>query len=183
MCHFITAIIDDKSSLETLNSIGKNYGITFRTVSNEHLQKQLQYNRKYLWKNSDQCDCGTSIGSSRTSDPVESTKKDIKRFKKKGWSETKIKNWLMNRERSEKKDERAELDRGTNVNEDAKNWIGLLRDFQNSSEIGYFGLLLHWYSGNVESEPVNILDWRKINPERLTTSGIFEMEEDVVYQI
>ena len=129
MCHFITGITSETTDLELLNTIGSKYGLTFSEASNEHIIKQLKQNQKYLWKDSKYCDCGTALGAiSFIEKNKKSNEKDLQRLKKKGWSETKINNWLENKKRSELKDERAAEHKQGNYEYDAENWINFLTE-------------------------------------------------------
>ena len=53
MCNSIKEIIDEKTDLAALNSMGANYRITFGNTSNGHIQKQLGPDMKYLRKHSE----------------------------------------------------------------------------------------------------------------------------------
>lgn len=184
MCHFITAIINQTTDLDKLNLIGNDYGITFSNTSNKFIELQLKQGQKYIWKNSKYCDCGTALGAiDFIKQEKKSDKKDLKRLKKKGWTETKIKKWLINKERSDLKDQRTAEHQQSKYQDDAENWINFLNDIAKDVDIEYFGLIYHWYSQSVENERFKIVQWKQFNTNPLTTEDIFNMKEDTVYQL
>lgn len=184
MCHYITGIINDGTNLELVNNIGGKYGITFSEASNEHITKQLNSDQKYIWKNSKYCDCGTALGAINfIEEGINSNEKDLKRLKKKGWSDTKINHWLENKKRSEQKDERVAEHKQGNYEQDAENWISFLIELSEHSGIGYFGILFHWYSVGVETERVELLVHERLNLNELSPNYIYRMKEDTVYEI
>ncbi|MGB3464116.1 MAG: hypothetical protein WBA74_02560 [Cyclobacteriaceae bacterium] len=184
MCHFITGIIYKETKLELINSIGTKYNIIFSEVSNEHISKQLNPDQNYIGKNSKYCDCGTALGAiAFIEKDKKSNEKDLTRLRKKGWSTTKISNWLENKKRSDLKDERAAKHKQGNYEYDAENWIKFLTELSKNPGIGYFGVLFHWYSSGVESERVELLKYEQLKICELSPDYIYRMEEDTVYEL
>ena len=184
MCHFITAIIKQTTNLDELNFLGKNLGITFGDASNQHVELQLKHGQRYLWKNSKYCDCGTALGSIEfINQDKKSIEKELIRLKKKGWTETKIKKWISNKERSELKDQRTSEHKRGNYQTDAENWINFLKRIDESPDIEYFGLIYHWYSQSVENERLKLVQWKQLKINNLTPEDIFNLKEDTVYEL
>jgi len=99
MCHFITTILPKDAETEKLKLIFKEHGFDFRVVDDFHLADQLEKGDFCVQTTRGMCDCGTIIGSLARSLDYSSTvdetlNKSIARFRKKGWSEEHIQNWI-----------------------------------------------------------------------------------------
>ncbi|UII19161.1 hypothetical protein [Fulvivirga ligni] len=184
MCHFITAIISSNSDLTLLNRIGDQFDIAFDYINNDHIKNQIDTNYSYLQKLTACCECGTSLGAQDHIMSAEREQiKDINRLKRKGWSQNKIESWLTNKQRSSVNQQRSFDHQSINYQEDAVKWLGFLSLLMKSSEIGYFGLLFHWYSGSVDSEDFQIIEYERLKEHQLNEDFIFHMKEDIVYEV
>ncbi|MEM7370895.1 MAG: hypothetical protein AAF587_19930 [Bacteroidota bacterium] len=185
MCHYITAILPAHADLQAINAIGKSYGVSFSTLGNEHIERQLQSDQQYLWKESKFCDCGTSFGAFACYQHThpDTSLKDIKKLRKKGWSEAKIQKWLDNKARSKQKNERSEEWSKKTYEQDARVWIQFLTDLASENICGYLGLLFHWYRGGIESERIDIVQTHETGIDQLNEDAIFHFLEDHIYQI
>jgi hypothetical protein len=99
MCHFITTILPKDAKTESLKSIFKQHNFDFRIVDDFHLSDQLEKGDLCVQTVRGMCDCGTVLGSlSRSlysaSSEDETRARSIERFRKKGWSEEHIQNWI-----------------------------------------------------------------------------------------
>ncbi len=99
MCHFITTILPKDAKIELLKSVYKNHGFDFRKIDAFHLEDQIEKGDFCVQTSRGMCDCGTILGSLRrdfqvTSSDEEFYAESIQRFRKKGWSEEHIKNWI-----------------------------------------------------------------------------------------
>jgi hypothetical protein len=186
MCHFITAVIDKKTNLDSLNALGKEYIISFTRCSNQYVEEQLRDNEQYLAKHCKYCDCGTQLGMltrEQSPDLMMIEKRDIEKLQRKGWSENKIKRWIADREKSIEKD-KARYEKLINGHHaDVYNWLLYFNKVLSESQMTHIGLLLHWYKGATHSERIKIKDRRKILMTELTEEVLLKMEEDVIYDI
>jgi hypothetical protein len=186
MCHFISGLIDNQTALDDLNKIGQDNSITFDKCDNDFVRGQLRPTEEYLIKRTKTCDCGTQLGLvTRTNSPDTERieKREVDKLEKKGWSETKIKRWLADREKTIEKD-KIKYDRIVNgVHMDIENWIDYLNKIFTGTSIRHFGLFLHWYKGGLEDERIKIKNRIKIRLSDLTPDSLLKMDEDVIYEV
>jgi hypothetical protein len=74
-------------------------------------------------------------------------------WRKKGWSPSKIERCLSDWKRA---DERAQERQGAHRPESIDLWSNLVRDLLALPDVQQVGLLLHFYSGNVETAVFNV---------------------------
>lgn len=67
MCHFITATIPASSRVDDLNKLAENHKLRFYVIHNRFVEEQLPKGLVYLSKAAPRCDCGTVLGSVRSS--------------------------------------------------------------------------------------------------------------------
>lgn len=99
MCHFITTILPKDAKQEKLKLLFREHGFDFRIVEDFHLADQLEKGDLCVQTSRGICDCGTIIGSLARSVDYSSAQdeilnKSIARFRKKGWSERQIQDWI-----------------------------------------------------------------------------------------
>ena len=96
------------------------------------------------------CDCGTALGQGAAQ---MRGRDQAAKLAKKGWSPSKIERCLSNRKRA---DERAQERQGAHRPDSVNLWSNLVRDLFALPDVQQVGLLLHFYSGNVETEVFNV---------------------------
>src|SRR2546423_1121795 len=96
MCHYITATLPHNINPDSVAPTFDSHKLGFELISNPHVSKQLESGDWYILTTRGQCDCGTSLGSlSRPeANKVISYDRELKKFRKQGWSEAKIERWL-----------------------------------------------------------------------------------------
>ncbi len=186
MCHYITGIISGETTIAEINSIGKEFGLEFEACPNEFVQKQLKYGESYILKHSKYCDCGTPLGmlNQKNAKQAEGVKdSEIEKLKQKGWSEAKIQRFLNDKnKRVEQKAKKLEP-RKSSAESGVQEWVGFCKKLFETTSIKTFGILLHWYSGLVESERIKLNGRHLIDKSNLTTKNLLEIEEDTLYII
>lgn len=184
MCHYITAIVPKQADIQALNRIGQPYGLTFSPLENDSVEKQLRSDQQYLWKESKFCDCGTAFGAFALdgNKKPDTYKKDLKKLRKKGWSEAKIQKWLDNKARTEQKEVRSEEWSKKKYEQDAQVWIQFLTELSTKNICSYLGLMFHWYAGDLETERIQILQTHPSGLDQLNEEVIFHFLEDHIYQ-
>lgn len=186
MCHFITGVIDRKSSLDNLNDLGCDNIITFHVCDNLFIKSQLRANEVHVARNRKYCDCGTELGmlARRPSPEALSVgKSEIDRLKKKGWSERKIQRWIADREKNAEKAKIKYDNLANGKHPDVENWLQYFRKVFSDPQISHLGLLLHWYSGGLADERIAVKQRKRIKVNDLTAEILLKMEEDVIYDI
>ena len=182
MCNFITATCSSKTKLTDINSIGEIYGFTFEDCDNEHIANQILKSEKYLLKVSKMCDCGTSLGEAFfKNDKTERVQKsEIDKLKKKGWSETKITRYLVDKKKTEHKlilQQEVILKRQS---KELDNYINFIKDVLKKTDTETFGLLLHWYSSGPDNEKIKLSDRKNMSHEALTVLDLKMLEDDKI---
>jgi hypothetical protein len=180
MCHFITAICSSKTKLTDINSVGETYGLKFEDCDNEHIAKQISKTEKYLFKTSKMCDCGTSLGEANSkndkTDRIQKT--EIDKLKKKGWTETKITRYLVDKKKYEDKLSKQKDEILNKKSNELDNYINFIQELFKKTETEVFGLLLHWYSRGPENENIRLTDRKNISSKSLTILDLKTLEED-----
>ncbi|MFN8673714.1 MAG: hypothetical protein U0457_16760 [Candidatus Sericytochromatia bacterium] len=187
MCHYISCVIQSSFKLEDLNYIGKKYSKNFSSCNNYYIYKQLDNNENYLIKNSKHCDCGTELGIlQRNFNHINSKRiknNSLEKLKNKGWSDSKIKRWLEDKNRLISKEKKKMDNFYSNDNLDIKSWINFIKDLFIETEIKKFGLLLHWYKGDVNNENIKLLNKILIHLSELDEDKLLQINEDTLYYI
>lgn len=183
MCHYISGLIQNDFNLEDLNDIGTSYSITFADCKNDFVRNQLDNKEKYLIKDSKYCDCGTELGSLNRYDKKRIEKSELDKLKRKGWSETKIQRWIDDKKKVVEREQIKNNSFRSGIHSDIENWITFINDLFSQTKINKFGIILHWYSGNVNSEKIKLQDKIKIKLDDLDDQKLLLMKEDMFYYI
>jgi hypothetical protein len=150
MCQFNLAILDSDSDDVKLKEIFEGNGFYFSLIKNQNLDKLIGPEFKVVFTTKTHCDCGSVIGIDTDDN---SSKRDIeneiKKLKRKKWSDTKIKRYLENRE---KVDSRKKTERELIESDELDRWQLIIKDCFNKSISNHFGILIHFYSGLIDKE-------------------------------
>ena len=95
------------------------------------------------------CDCATVLIGRST----DRRAKQVEKLAKKGWSPSKIERWLRDRETA---DVRALARRDTQSTDSVELWTSLIGDLFAMRCVRQVGLLLHNYSGDVNTEAFEV---------------------------
>ncbi len=182
MCHFVTAVIGAKSGIERLNAIASKHRRWLEFVENESVRPYLRGNELYYstTPRKAQCDCGTTLGWAARESARAPKKLDVeaetRKLQRKGWRQAKIARWLEAKQHDEQtwKPPSPESLSSDKLNED---WLSLIEDMLSEPSVSSFGLLLHWYSGSLESR-LPIHERREV---LLTKAALATMEENTLY--
>lgn len=184
MCLYITATLPRGAKLDCVATIFDAYKLSFETVSNPYVLEQLPPGEVYVSTTSSHCDCGSALGSpgGRDGDKAVSYEHELKKLRRKGWSETKILRWLEQKERTKEKHVREDEARAESNTPVPRYWVDFISAVLNSKCTDRVGILLHFYQMGVEDERVKILGHERVKLEELTPRLLMEMEYDVVYE-
>lgn len=186
MCHFITGVFTGKVSVESINAIGKDFELKFENCVNDFVQSQLKSREHYIIKWSKYCDCGTLLGSlneEKTNNIQRVKKSELEKLKKKGWSNFKIERYIADKNKNIQKQAFSLEQQKERAVENIKEWTDFINRLFAETSVESFGLLLHWYSGLVETERIKISGRETILSTNLTGMNLLEMEEDKLYLI
>jgi hypothetical protein len=184
VCHFITAILPCNARRQQAATIFEAHKPGFREISNPHLLSFLEAGDKYILTTRKHCDCGTVPGSLNQPDDSGAVnfEREIGKFRKQGWSEAKIKRWLNQKAEMKEKAEREVKQKAEASLTEADYWIRFITDLLGSGCTDRIGLLLHWYSGGIESERIKITGKEKMKLANLTPMLVMTVKEDVIYE-
>ncbi len=188
MCQFITATGGRIRDDHALRQLAKRSLLKWVPIDNPSVSSGLLLpDEHYFSTCRKMCDCGTELGcragaaqralSVETDEP-----RDIKKFRKRGWSEARIARWLeetrASRERSRERNFRhthgpwPEIDR----------WIEFIQAVIENRTADWVGIFVHSYHGGVETEKLPIQPARWVSRSELTPEFLMEIEEDVLYR-
>jgi len=183
MCTYITAVISAGADEATLSQIADRWGHGWEAIDNPHVQAQLRSWERYFSTTRKHCDCGTALGSAgpewrhRHKDPADK----VPGLRRKGWSEAKIARWLEDKQRAAGHRERKEAwlaDQPPGPEEEM--WLGFLREGLAQGAARSIGLLLHWYSGDLD-ERISIVGRTRVDVSTADGAVLREMEYDRLY--
>jgi hypothetical protein len=184
MCHYITARLPQSVDADSVAPIFKLHKFAFYLISNPHVSAQLEAGDLYVLTTTGHCDCGTALGSLDV--PVArddlSFERELKRFRKQGWSEAKIARWLEQKEQTKEKHLREDEARLKGGTRELNEWVGLITNVLKSGYAPRIGLLLHMYTRGIESERISILRREKVKLVDLSPELLMRIKEDVVYE-
>jgi hypothetical protein len=185
MCHYITATLPHVVELKSVAHIFESHKLGFELISNPHVAEQIAPRDRYILTSRKHCDCGTALGSLSHQRAANSSTYDreLKKFRKQGWSETKIQRWLAQKEQTKERHRREDEALAEGSGPELDRWIQFLNDLIRSGPSPRFGLLLHWYHGSVESERIKIQRRETIRFSELNPARLMKIEEDVLYEV
>lgn len=138
----------------------------------------LEVGETYFLTTRGHCDCGTALGSLLGHEPLETGyAEEVQRFEKRGWSQNKIQRWLSDKQKAaEQRREEARVSGGPGAEE----WLAFLREVTASGAAESVAILLHFYSGGVESERVRF-SREVVSLSDVSVDFLLTMEEDRLY--
>lgn len=184
MCLYITATLPRDAKLDCVATIFETYKLSFEPVSNPHVLEQLPPGAVYVSTTTSHCDCGSVLGSlgGRDKDAPEDYGHELKKLRRKGWGEAKIRRWLGQKGQTREKHVREDEARAGSNTPVAQYWVDFIRAVLDSKCTDGVGLLLHFYRAGVEDERVKILRKERVRAGELTPRLLMEMEYDVIYE-
>lgn len=191
MCDYITAILAAGTDLDGLEPILKRHHLDFSLIPNENVTSQLKPGESYHHATRSVCDCGTALGSLAASgetrgDSDRALSRKVRKLESKGWSRSKIDRWIAQKNWTEAKRERTAYHQEQWTREhytaDAERWLAILNEMLNSGKTRAVGLLIHWYSGRLESERIHIKKRDKTRVRDASPEMMLHLEHDVLYE-
>ncbi len=184
MCHFITCLVAPGVSLLELQPLCNQHGMLFSPIDNSFVSAQMPQGQ-YVRATQSVCDCGTPLGSlSAKHNPKSRAEGEsahatsVAKLKKKGWSQAKIDRWLGEKETAS---ERASLQRANSSGANLNSWCQFIKTFLSASQGKALGILLHWYSGSLDDEEIEIKCIERIPLTEELEKNLLSIREDVLY--
>jgi hypothetical protein len=178
MCHYITAVLPRSADHSGLDALAREHGRQFKPLSNPGVQAQLQSDEQYFITTTGHCDCGTPLGAllqgaGRSPDWAAQEQ----RLLRKGWSKAKVARALAQKQ----EDLRASSETSATSNLMAvSSWVSFIGAVLGSGKTSHLGLLLHMYSGSIESH-IALAGREVVRSTELTGELLGRMKEDVLY--
>lgn len=144
------------------------------------IEAQLPNGRAYLYHVCGVCDCGTGIGCGLDDPSVhESFAKEADALRRKGWSQAKVDRWLDSKNSSVHDRTLRDLTRAT---KEVERYLGLARALLGVPRVERFGLMHHFYAGDVELESFNVRLSPVVCIEEATIDHLYLLPEDTLQE-
>lgn len=184
MCDFITAILPGEADILGLTPIVKQHHLDFTPIQNGTVIAQLAPGETYYLTKRSTCDCGTGLGclaaeNNRKGRSGRSLARKARKLQARGWSRTKIDRWLAQHDETKLKRARSTRE---HYAADAERWLGIISDILDSAKTPSLGLLIHWYSGRLESERIQIQRRCRTRIKDADPDLLLRIEHDVLYE-
>ncbi len=187
MCHFITATLPGNVDLKKAGEVFACHKLRFEQIENESVRKHLEPGDLYILTTQGICDCGTALGSQYGEEDLSIDQKEkfrkqtIEKFKKKGWSATKIERWFKEEELTKGKELRIKESQHESAITFVSDWVNFIRDILIGGASKRIGLLLHMYDGPISGR-ILIAGKKRVPLKDLNEVILLEMREDMIYE-
>ncbi|NUO75973.1 MAG: hypothetical protein HOQ32_08160 [Lysobacter sp.] len=172
MCRFITAAVSAEADLAALQAIAQRHGRRLLPTSNPSIERQLGPGLRYCLTTPAHCDCDTPLGG-RLRDRVKDPAEAVQRMRRKGWSEAKIERALAQ--------QRSARETHAPAQDSCAPWLEFIRDMLSQPRSTRFGLLMCWYSGQLDDDVV-LADRHSVPLASLDLQLLDSMREGVLYE-
>ena len=178
MCHYITAVLPRSAGHVRLDAIAREHGRQFMRLPNPGIEAQLEADEQYFLTTVGHCDCGTPLGAfARAEDEAPDWLAQEQRLLKKGWSKSKAACAIAQKQ----EDYRSSLSASAaESSSQLSGWVDFIRSALGPGKASHMGLLLHMYSGPVDS-CIELEGRVEIRTSKLTIEVLGSMKEDVLY--
>ena len=130
------------------------------------------------------CDCGTVLASRGNPEVQRSpTEREMRKLRAKGWGKARIKRWLVEKTLAADRALRARDREAESGAPELDRWIGVISKVLSMGYASRFGLLVHWYSGGMESERLQLGPTQSMPLSELSATTLLEMREDSLLEV
>jgi hypothetical protein len=181
MCYFITATMSADGDENAVRRLAQQHLLRWERITNPTVISLLRPGETYFFTTRGMCDCDTAIGSAHR-DLIREPNwaREIKKLRKKGWTQQKIERWEADRRKDiERNRSMAEARQGAG-SVGVQSWIDFIRSVIESSSASGIGIVLHFYAGSLNREAC-IRERRSVSIDELTTEFLLNVEEDILY--
>lgn len=152
MCYYIALLVRGGGA-SAIDQVLRNHGRQARPLANLSIADALEAGKAQFLTTAGNCDCGTALAPATVDRTTKRTQQAAK-LAKKGWSQAKVERWLVDREKA---DGRADERRHANTPDSVEMWSRVIRELMSVPGVQQAGLLLHFYSGDIERETIEPL--------------------------
>ena len=171
MCYYIALVVRG-SDAATIDGVLRRHGRQAKPISNASIGGALVPGEAQFLTTVGHCDCGTALAPT-VIDRAGKRTEQVAKLAKKGWSQAKIDRWLSDRVKA---DDRADERRHANTPDSVDLWSRIIADLLATPGVQHAGLLLHFYSGDVEDEVIEPI--RETVPIRDFETRLANIRED-----
>lgn len=187
MCHYITATMAPNGDESIIRRLAKASLLKWEPIDNQGVIKQLRSGERFFRTARGSCDCGTEIGLSiRTETLPLSTldlSREIKKLKKKGLSDIQVHDWIERTAAERVLKQKETAARLVGPHYELHRWIQFVSAVLKGNHADWIGIMLHWYSGNIASEALAVLNRRWLTLADSTAEYLLHAEEDVLHTV
>jgi hypothetical protein len=146
MCHFITLIVPHADS-DALWKIMKRHARAARPIDNPSIRAVLRDGERQYLTTRVHCDCGTVLAARHGLEEAfeEKIAREVVRWRRKGWTETKIARAIEDQRSAEARPIEGGID-------SLELWNALLSDLGSTLRLPYAGLFVRFYGGAIADE-------------------------------
>ncbi len=186
MCQFNTATMSPDGDQDLVRRLAKQARLKWEPLGNRFVTRQLEPGETYFFTTWGMCDCGSEVGSaSRALVPdgeLGDLSRDIKKFRKQGWSETKIKRWLAQQKQDRERKQVEWETRHPITGDELERWVEFIRQVIEQDAARWIGVMHHDYDGGIESEKINVTRrWSKL--DQLSPELLQKLDRDMLLTI
>jgi hypothetical protein len=149
MCYYVALVVRG-SDPASIDRVLRSHGRQAKPINNPSIRRALIPGEAQFLTTVGHCDCGTALAPT-VIDRAGKRAEQAAKLVKKGWSQAKIDRWLSDREKA---DDRAEERRHANTPDSVGLWSRIIADVLATPGVQQAGLLVHFYSGDVENEVI-----------------------------
>jgi len=173
-------MIDESISEAKLKETAQKNGLGWWEIDNKSLAFAGGVKQRVILTAKGDCDCKTALGSVHHQSKKPNIESEIKKLRKKGWSQSKIDRWKTQKEQSQS---RGVSEKEEKINRELQTWENFLNDVFKLKGINNFSILLHCYSGVQEDEVIDILEFCTHKMDTNIKEFLLNMEQDKIYKI
>jgi hypothetical protein len=167
---------------QSLLVIADSFGLAWVPIANKSVLAFFEKGSSYFYTTTGMSDCGTELGRKYCGKANGKTdfSSEIIRFKRKGWSDNKIPNWLAEKQKNRLKNSRVNASIGAGA--ELKNWHSFIGEILGAKYSRHLNLLIHMYHRGLENERIEIKCLTKIRLYDLSDKVLLNIEKDNLYQ-
>ena len=177
MCHYITAVLPESAEHDRLDAIARHHGRQFQRLCNPGVEAQIPPDEQYFLTTVGHCDWGTALGALARGRGDPDWQALERRLQKKGWSAAKVARAIAQKQEDYRSASATSVDGNRKQLSD---WMDFIAAVLSSGKASHLGLLLHMYSGSLESRIV-LAGREEVRARDLTVDVLGNLKEDVLY--
>jgi hypothetical protein len=166
MCSYITLVVRGDAAAAAGVLLRHKRAAT--PIANPSVRQVLEKGETQFLTTVGHCDCGTALGAARSR--KRDRPREAEKLRKKGWSQTKVDRAMEHQRKSDERPDARAVD-------DLVFWADLLRDVAATPGVAGAGVLVHFYSGDVETEQFSA-SRLEVGPEDNLQEELAQLQEN-----